>query len=82
MGSVFNKETLPTKYTIDPPVGTPAAEEFATKAKKTSQQNVYTISEFSYQCRRANITIMNSKWQNQILLTQLVPAQLTKPIER
>jgi hypothetical protein len=34
MGSVFNKETLPTKYTIDPPVGTPAAEEFATKAKR------------------------------------------------
>jgi hypothetical protein len=30
---------------------------------------------------RANITIMNSKWQNQILLTQLVPAQLTKHIE-
>ncbi len=23
MGSVFNKETLPTKYIIDPPVGTP-----------------------------------------------------------
>jgi hypothetical protein len=34
MGSVFNKETLPTKYTIDPQVGTPAAEEFATKAKR------------------------------------------------
>jgi hypothetical protein len=34
MGSVFNKETLPTKYIIDPPVGTPAVEEFATKAKR------------------------------------------------
>jgi hypothetical protein len=34
MGSVFNKETLHTKYTIDPPVGTPATKEFATKAKR------------------------------------------------
>jgi hypothetical protein len=43
-----HKETLPNKYTSEPPVGTPAAEDFATKPPVgTSQQNVYTIAEFS-----------------------------------
>jgi hypothetical protein len=59
---------MPNKYTFEPPLETAAAEEFATKAKKTSQQNIYTTSEFSYQ------------WQNQQTLTQFVQAQLTNLI--
>ena len=40
---------MPNKYTFEPPIEIAVGEEFATKAKKTSQQNIYTISEFLYQ---------------------------------